>query len=72
MARRKLPDPPPADLPFLTVREAAAYLRLGKTTTYSLIDAGRLDAVNVYGRARRVTRKSVERYAADRQAEAVR
>ncbi len=48
----------------MTVAECAAFLRLGRSTIYALMDAGRLPYVRLSGRegrraARRIPRKGV-------------
>jgi excisionase family DNA binding protein len=48
---------------FLTAEEAAARLRLGRTTIFELIESGELVSVLV-GRSRRVPAKAVEMFAA--------
>lgn len=49
----------PPDSPLLTVLEAAAMLRIAKTSVYSLIERGELERVRPIGRTTRITRRSV-------------
>ena len=47
----------------VSVREAAGFLGLGKSTVYELMDRGQLPFVRL-GRARRVPRKALREFAA--------
>lgn len=42
----------------LNVREAAEFLRMGRSTIYELMDAGRLGYVKI-GRARRIPKRAL-------------
>ena len=52
----------------LTVEEAAACLRLGRTRTFDLIARGEIESVRV-GRSRRVPVEALDRYVAQLRAE---
>lgn len=54
------PRQPPVDAALLTVTDAASTLRVGRTTIYTLISRGDLDALKI-GSATRITRASVAR-----------
>jgi len=47
----------------LTVEEAAALLRIGRTTTFELVMRGQLESVRI-GRRRLVVRDGLQRYVA--------
>jgi excisionase family DNA binding protein len=47
----------------LTVEEAAALLRIGRTTTFELVMRGQLESVRI-GRRRLVVREGLQRYIA--------
>ena len=49
----------------LTPEEVAAYLRLGRTTTYSLLSSGQIKSFKV-GRRRLIRRRDVERFVDER------
>ncbi|SNS09957.1 DNA binding domain-containing protein, excisionase family [Geodermatophilus pulveris] len=54
-------EPVSGDPLLLTPEEAAAVLRLGRTTVYALMKAGELHAVHI-GRSCRLSRAELERY----------
>jgi excisionase family DNA binding protein len=54
-------DDQPIARPLLTIEEAAAVLRIGRTTFYDLIKRGQLRTVHI-GRSCRVTRAELDRY----------
>ena len=54
-------DNQPGARPLLTIEEAAAVLRIGRTTFYDLIKRGQLRTVHI-GRSCRVTRAELDRY----------
>ncbi len=58
------PDPPLAQVKFLTVAEVAALMRVSKMTVYRLVHSGELTAVRV-GRSFRVPEKAVHDYLRD-------
>lgn len=46
---------------YLTVKEAAAYLRIGKAAMYTLMESGRLEIIQVNSKcSRRISRRSLE------------
>ena len=63
------PDPPLAQVKFLTVAEVAAVMRVSKMTVYRLVHSGELTAVRV-GRSFRVPERAVHDYLRDAYIEA--
>jgi excisionase family DNA binding protein len=53
--------PEPHRAALLTIRQAAAMLNLGRTTTYALIAAGELEVIHI-GRSVRVPRDAVAEF----------
>jgi excisionase family DNA binding protein len=47
-----------------TVKETCAYLKIGRTSFYAHVKAGRLEIVKFGVRTTRVTRESLERFVA--------
>jgi excisionase family DNA binding protein len=58
------PEPPVAEVRFLTVAEVAALMRVSKMTVYRLVHSGVLPAVRV-GRSFRVPERAVHEYLRD-------
>ncbi len=54
MKRQKYPD-------ILTAAQAAAFLRVGRSTIYQLITAGELESIPVHGH-HRIPAKSVQKF----------
>ena len=46
----------------LTIAEAAAELRIGRTLLYDLVNAGEIDSYRVGPKLRRITRDSLDAY----------
>ena len=61
MSSPQPPDPPLAQVKFLTVAEVAGLMRVSKMTVYRLVHSGELTAVRV-GRSFRVPEKAVDDY----------
>jgi excisionase family DNA binding protein len=64
MSSSQPPDPPLAQVKFLTVAEVASLMRVSKMTVYRLVHSGELTAVRV-GRSFRVPEKAVHDYLRD-------
>ena len=58
MSSSQPPDPPLAQVKFLTVAEVAGLMRVSKMTVYRLVHAGELPAVR-FGRSYRVPETAV-------------
>ncbi len=69
MSSARPPDPPLAQVKFLTVAEVAALMRVSKMTVYRLVHSGEMPAVRV-GRSFRVPEKAVHDYLRDAYIEA--
>ena len=61
MSSSQPPDPPLAQVKFLTVAEVASLMRVSKMTVYRLVHSGELEAIRV-GRSFRVPEQAVNRY----------
>jgi len=69
MSSSQPPDPPLAQVKFLTVAEVANLMRVSKMTVYRLVHGGTLPAVRV-GRSFRVPEQAVNDYLASSMFEA--
>jgi excisionase family DNA binding protein len=69
MSSPQPPDPPLAQVKFLTVAEVAGVMRVSMMTVYRLVHSGELTAVRV-GRSFRVPEKAVHDYLRDAYIEA--